>query len=345
MFLRIANLALALYYGQIAKKERRRDPSALTPDQEGEGAKGGVEGAEGNGDYEGGGHDSSWSGWAWSVGSSVGTALLPVYWEEDDEAGSDLPKVDVKRDLVLHAGIYVESATLVLKLTELLLDGGGRGGLFGSTATKQCFAPFLKLDCAGIFQEIMVKGMGAVNVSAGISELRLSPLGRCPCGVEDIFRQQGGGGGDQETPYLTSGSISGRKSYLRGSLFELSPSGNGEDGVESDLPIERKQSYKVEWDEHLEAASEEKMLLRTPAFAMDYLYFLEIPPDYSSEQLSEAGFDLEYSDLSERALCRFVFGPALVKVSSGLIHRLSMTAHAASFYDYIPYRLVGKIAY
>ncbi len=332
MFVRIAKLALALYYGQIAKRSRKEDaaPQSKTGDDSGAAAAGqgdGHGGGHGGGSGAGGAHEASWSGWAWNVGSSVGSALLPVYWEDDEDF--DVPKIDIRRDLVFHAGLYVESATLVLKRTELLSDGRS---LFGST--KQCFSPFLRLDCSGIFQEIVVRGMGLVNVSAGVSELRLEPVGCCPCGVNDVpQQQQQQQQADQGTPYVSCGSP-GQKNFLKGSLFERSV---GNEEVE-DRPVERQRSYKVDWDDHLECTSEEKMLLRTPAFAMDYLYCLEIPSEYTSEQLSEIGCDLEYSDLSERALCRFVFGPSLVRICSGFVHCLSLASHFAAQYDYVPYR-------
>lgn len=56
----------------------------------------------------------------------------------------------------------------------------------------------------------------------------------------------------------------------------------------------RKRSYNVSWDFHLFTVTETTLLDRTPAFAMDYVYRLEIPDDITSEQLSELGSDLEY---------------------------------------------------
>lgn len=40
--------------------------------------------------------------------------------------------------------------------------------------------------------------------------------------------------------------------------------------------------------------TESTLLERTPAFALDYVYKLEIPDDMTSERLSEVGSDLEY---------------------------------------------------
>lgn len=56
----------------------------------------------------------------------------------------------------------------------------------------------------------------------------------------------------------------------------------------------RKRNYNVSWDFHLYTVTESTLLERTPAFALDYVYKLEIPEDMSSERLSEIGSDLEY---------------------------------------------------
>ncbi|PSN31469.1 hypothetical protein C0J52_23171 [Blattella germanica] len=69
------------------------------------------------------------------------------------------------------------------------------------------------------------------------------------------------------------------------------------------------------------------LLEKSPAFALDYLYMLEMPEDFSSERFN----------LSEKSLCRIVVGPTAVKVCSGLLHRLQMVHHYAKVYDYSPY--------
>ena len=79
MFLRIVNLCLALLNGEIndesvatskgspADKDFRID----IPYEEG----GVLTNPEQYGENSG-----SWSGWAWNVGTTVGSALLPIYW-------------------------------------------------------------------------------------------------------------------------------------------------------------------------------------------------------------------------------------------------------------------------
>ena len=67
------------------------------------------------------------------------------------------------------------------------------------------------------------------------------------------------------------------------------------------------------------------------------MYVLSIPDEWTSDQLSEIGVDFEYSNLSERALCRVVLGPSRINVCSGLLHRLKTVMYFSDSYDYTPY--------
>lgn len=109
----------------------------------------------------------SWTGWAWNVGTSVGSILIPVYWE-DDETDVDLIPLDVRREKVFHLGFYVDSASLAFKVTERQKEKS----LFGSTKLR--FTPFLRLDCSGIVQEVVVKGVHTVNARFDSTDVVLS---------------------------------------------------------------------------------------------------------------------------------------------------------------------------
>ena len=339
MFLRIFKLVLSLYFGEITAK--RAQPGAAVVEQgDGEGGREdpgvGTDAAAATATGEAG---ESWSGWAWDVGTSVGSALLPIYWEDEDgdgageHGGGGPPPLDDMRDKVLHFGIFVDAASLVLKVT----GQQHSDKMFSPSATKTTFTPFARFDCAGVFNEVVARGAWSVNVRNGVSEVSFAPLGTCVCGTVDAGladltaadEQQPSGSG---TAYLRSGHSKTRK-YLSGSLFEKDFGSEAGDQA----PKERQRSYAIDWDGHLDVHTEERMLERTPAFAMDLLYQLNIPEEMTSEELSEFGLDLEYSDLTERSLCRFVFGPARLNVCSGLAHRIHMIAHICSAYDYAPY--------
>lgn len=60
----------------------------------------------------------TWSSWAWSVGS----ALLPVYWEEDSEdEDHSRTGAEAKMNRIIELGLYVDTATWIFKVCALRL--------------------------------------------------------------------------------------------------------------------------------------------------------------------------------------------------------------------------------
>lgn len=53
--------------------------------------------------------EDSWSSWAWSLGS----ALLPVYWEDEENT---ISAQHYRLNKTLHMGLYVEMATWTFKV-------------------------------------------------------------------------------------------------------------------------------------------------------------------------------------------------------------------------------------
>ena len=75
------------------------------------------------------------------------------------------------KDKVFHLGLYVDQASLVIKLTE----NKAKSNVHPSN--RLSFSPFLKLELRGIFQDIKSIGVHTVNVRNGISGMSLIPLG------------------------------------------------------------------------------------------------------------------------------------------------------------------------
>ncbi|XP_050696701.1 intermembrane lipid transfer protein VPS13B-like isoform X2 [Eriocheir sinensis] len=308
MFLRLLQLALALYYGDLGAATGPEMTPGVPVGKDGEGGL--LEDPSLD--------EDSWSSWAWSLGS----ALLPVYWEDEEHA---LSAHRHRLNKTLHMGIYVETATWTFKLTESVQDSG----YFGPT--KMRFTPFLRVEHQGSFLTVVVRGIEATNVQLGISSLTMEPVGFCICGIADI--QEGSVTDAQEqsvavresSPFLAVGQEG--QEYLRHSLFD------------PQVLMEALElwDYAYSWDRHTKEATEANLLARTGAVAMDYFYLMELPTDFSSEKLSEIGSDLEYSNLNERAVCRVVLGACEVNISSGFYHRLEAVAHSLAQHDYPPY--------
>ena len=347
MFMRIANLLLSLYYGQLTPQEssnvNKKDCAKPDPDDFS------ITIPSSSSDEEDdtsrtSAHDSSWSGWAWTVGSTVGSALLPIYWEDEDEdqdtdehAGKMKTHFQLWKDKVLHLGLYVDQASLVIKLTENKPKESGKSSVHPSN--RLSFSPFLKLELRGIFQDIKSIGVHTVNVRNGISGMSLLPLGDCICGQKDTLELNADYPDDQDntvdySSYLVIGDKT-KRSFLRGSFFV-------DFGDEDGTCMERRCSYDLHWETHMEQVTEESMLERTPAFALDLVYQLDLPSDFESDNLSVIS-DLENScSWNEKFICRAVLGPASLRVCSGSLHRLATIYHFASKYDYPPYKMDQK---
>ena len=239
-----------------------------------------------------------------------------------------------------HLGLYVDSASLVLKLSEISspkdMKNSSSTGPLNSTSSRLSFSPFLRLDVSGFFEEVKSIGLHTVNVTGGISALNVTPVGKCTCGVQDVViviedenKEESTTTSTPTEPILSSGSNE-QKNYLRGSLFQK------DYGDEEGTCKERKCSYEIDWDSHLQTHTESYLLNRTSAVAVDLLYHLGLPDDFDSEHLSVMS-DLENSDMEEKSICRIVFGPVKVLMNSGSVHRLSSVLHYLSKYDYAPY--------
>ncbi|XP_042214275.1 vacuolar protein sorting-associated protein 13B-like isoform X1 [Homarus americanus] len=308
MFLRLLQLALALYYGELGSPTDMEQPVGMPAGKDGDG------GLTEDFSIE----EGSWSSWAWSLGS----ALLPVYWEDEENAVS---AHRYRLNKTLHMGLYVETATWTFKLTESVQDSG----YFGPT--KMRFTPFMRVEHQGSFMTVVVRGLEAVNVQLGISSLTVDPVGNCICGIADI--QEGNVSDSQDQPVAAKGVISflniGQEGqdYLSQSLFD----------PQVLMEAQEFWDYSYSWDKHIKDTTEANMLARTGAVAMDYFYYMELPTDVSSEKLSEISTDLEFSNMSERAMCRIAFGASEVNLSSGFYHRLEAVIHALNQHDYPPY--------
>ncbi|CAB3369189.1 Hypothetical predicted protein [Cloeon dipterum] len=208
-------------------------------------------------------------------------------------------------DHVLMMGFYVDSMSVVFKLAA----NSTERCYYGTKKIK--FAPLVGLDLQGCFMEGAVVGLKAVNVTTGASQLIMKPMGEhCSCGVDDL-----------QTQFLAMGSHC--DNYVTNSMFSKSE----EDG----------RRHLASWEEHLTNVTEGALLFRTPAFAMDYRYLLDLSDGMSTEFVQQFEGDLENSNLPERALCRMVIGPLQLNVTSGLIHRAQEIMKAASSYNYPPY--------
>lgn len=185
MFIRIFNLALALYLGDFknipSAKEEAVDSSTIDNDAN---------------DEEENSGSQSWAGWAWGYVP----AILPV-WENETTEGSDVLPSD--RERIFQLGVFVERINWTFKWAEMIRDVS-----ISSAPSRLRFQPFLTARMQGCYLQVTVVGIEWVDVQGGISHLTLEPSSPCClCGVPE-----------EMTLYYLQGCERG--AFLNGSLYD-----------------------------------------------------------------------------------------------------------------------------
>ncbi|XP_025418587.1 vacuolar protein sorting-associated protein 13B-like [Sipha flava] len=163
-----------------------------------------------------------------------------------------------------------------------------------STKKLNDYRPLLQITLRSSLLEMVSHPLDWINVQFGISKASIEPLGDCTCGAQDCYTNT----------YFSSGVL--QDSYLLKSLFR------------ENININAFNDNIFSFDHHLNQFSETILLEKTSAFAVDYL-FTQISNinQHNCDENPE-----NYSTSEEKCLLRFVAGPSVLNVSSGLIHRV-----------------------
>uniref|UniRef100_A0A182NL10 Chorein N-terminal domain-containing protein n=1 Tax=Anopheles dirus TaxID=7168 RepID=A0A182NL10_9DIPT len=234
--------------------------------------------------------------WAWN--------LLPSFFPEENE--SDHSEEHDFR--ILHTGLYIDQLRVIFKTQELIGDG-----IVGTTK-KIKYRPILRFDFYNFYGEMIACGLKWFNVTLGISRVQVQSLEDCPCGqregsVKEIF--------ESSSEQVSQTNDLG---HLESSFFGDSAGGG--------------RKYNVNWNYHLSSFSQERLLQKFPAIAIDIIHEVQLPDD---RRTSEFGSDLEFSNLAEKYMIRAFVGPFRAKLSADTIHRFQTLASYKDFYEYPPY--------
>ncbi|XP_053671577.1 intermembrane lipid transfer protein VPS13B [Anopheles nili] len=233
--------------------------------------------------------------WAWN--------LLPSFFPEEN-ASDHTEEHDFR---VLHAGLYIDQLRIIFKTQELIGDG-----MVGTTK-KIKYRPILRFDLHNVCGEMIACGLKWFNVTAGISRVQIQSLEDCPCGhrnagVKDIFES------------VEVERSEENADHLENSFFSDSAGG--------------KLKYNVNWNYHLSSVSQDRLLKKFPAIAIDVVHEVQLPDD---RRTSEFGSDLEFSNLAEKYMIRMFVGPFRARIYADTIHRFETLASYKDFYEYPPY--------
>uniref|UniRef100_A0A0V0G3C3 Putative vacuolar protein n=1 Tax=Triatoma dimidiata TaxID=72491 RepID=A0A0V0G3C3_TRIDM len=150
---------------------------------------------------------------------------------------------------------------------------------------------FMKIKLEGCFMEMTSNTNDWMNIQLGISLATVQPLPQY-----DIEK------------YLTCGQL--RPNFINGTLFD-----NPDKGLQ-----------QRNWQAHMSALTENVLLERSPAIAVDYLSTIEIPINSWADNF--------LSEPREKVLVRYVVGPVDVNVTTGLLHRIEVITKSTESYDY-----------
>uniref|UniRef100_T1HCM9 Vacuolar protein sorting-associated protein 13B n=1 Tax=Rhodnius prolixus TaxID=13249 RepID=T1HCM9_RHOPR len=156
---------------------------------------------------------------------------------------------------------------------------------------------FMKIKLEGCFMEMSSNTNDWMNIQLGISMATVQPLPQY-----DIVSSEN---------YLTCGQL--RPSFINGTLF---------DNPDKGLP-------QRNWSSHMSALTENVLLERSPAIAVDFLSTIEIPADSWADNF--------LSEPREKVLLRYIVGPLDINVTTGLLHRIEVITKSTESYDYPQY--------
>ncbi|CAH1773157.1 unnamed protein product [Owenia fusiformis] len=310
MFCRLLELVIALYYGTLelpgldSQTEADTTMTTETDVDTGQPVEADTpEGEEGEG----------WGSWAWSY---VPAILPPGEEEQDDQSVRKKPQ-----PLILEIGGYITKAEVVFKLSEIVQETT----YFGPQ--KTIFRPFACMEGEAITVEILLKGLEFFNAHFGITGLRIFSQGECVCGVQD--------GENVPDPYFFNGGVKFEETkpvnYLSNSLFDPN-------GAENQMT---KHDYIFDTEKHLEKYTEHFALQRFGAFWLDYLYTMEQVEDRSMSSRSSTT-SVDDPNVKEASQNKFLIGPAHLKVTSSMMHRLKTFLYFANNHEYEPYSKVKE---
>ncbi|KAL0963316.1 hypothetical protein UPYG_G00304530 [Umbra pygmaea] len=340
MLIRILELGLALYYGEIGACQEgeeeewsghTRDPLHTLPGLEGD-----PEARSNAGQYpnpelymQGQEGDQGWVSWAWS--------FVPAIVGAEDEEGEEgfyrqteegaSPQHHPARDPVVSIGFYCTKASVTFKLTELQMETS----YYSPQKVKS--REVLCVEQQGITIEVLMMGEAFFDCQIGIVGARALCL-KGIMGVRDF--EENLNRREEDAVFFTCGEHLNSKglTYLTNSLFDYrSPENNGV-----------RAEFILDGNIHKETYTVLAGMQRFGAFYMDYLFTMENSSsiykvcvgqqDFSTTAVSKED---PAPSIRETSVKRLVLGPLDLCLSSSAVHRLLKMLACALDNDYEPY--------
>uniref|UniRef100_A0A673U6U5 Vacuolar protein sorting 13 homolog B n=1 Tax=Suricata suricatta TaxID=37032 RepID=A0A673U6U5_SURSU len=337
MFIRIMQLGIALYYGEIGnfKDGDTEDPTCHNKDM-----LGNIAGAEDEAridtqypaQYKGqelysqqdDEQPQGWVSWAWSFVP----AIVSYDDGEEDFLGNDptsamhQQKAQTLKDPIVSVGFYCTKATVTFKLTEMQAENSYYSPQKVKSKEVLCW------EQEGTTIEALMMGEPFFDCQIGFVGCRAMCL-KGIMGVKDF--EENMNRSETEACFFICGenlSVKGL-TYLTNSLFDYrSPENNG-----------TRAEFILDAAHHKETYTEIAGMQRFGAFYMDYLYTMENisgkgsanQQDFSSGKSEDTGI------VQEKSTKSLVIGPLDFRLDSSAVHRILKMIVCALEHEYEPY--------
>nr|XP_057909546.1 intermembrane lipid transfer protein VPS13B-like isoform X7 [Doryrhamphus excisus] len=337
MFIRILELIVALYYGEIGgHRETDREEGSCHVREAGTNPPGmdmEVDKNQGPSQYSSQEFymDSDlseenyqgWVSWAWSfvpalVGSEEGEE--GPFLQRETGGTPNNPQQHTPKDPMVSIGFYCTKASLTFKLTE-------------SHAETSYYSPqkvksreVLCLEQEGITIEVLMMGEPFFDCQIGFVGCRALCL-KGIMGVQDF--EENTNRTEEDAVFFSCGDTLSSKgmTYLTNSLFDYrSPENNGV-----------RAEFILDTVTHKETYTEIAGMQRFGAFYLDYLYTMENSSGKDFQDLSTGIMEDVVPTVQETSIKRLIVGPLDIKLHSSAVHRIIKMITCAMDHEYEPY--------
>ncbi|CAH7118655.1 Vps13b [Phodopus roborovskii] len=336
MFIRIMQLGIALYYGEIGnlKDGEMEDPTCHSKD-----TLGNIAGSEDetridmqypaqykgqelySQDYE---EPQGWVSWAWSFVP----AIVSYDDSEEDNLGNDpgstmhQQKVPALKDPIVSVGFYCTKATVTFKLTEMQAESSYYSPQKVKSKEVLCW------EQEGTTIEALMMGEPFFDCQIGFVGCRAMCL-KGIMGVRDF--EEHTSRSETEACFFICGENLSTKglTYLTNSLFDYrSPENNG-----------TRAEFILDAAHHKETYTEMAGMQRFGAFYMDYLYTMERSSGkgLANQQDFPSGKNEDLGIVQEKSTKSLVIGPLDLRLDSSAVHRILKMIVCALEHEYEPY--------
>nr|XP_023417417.1 vacuolar protein sorting-associated protein 13B isoform X3 [Cavia porcellus] len=337
MFIRIMQLGIALYYGEIGnfKDSETEDSTCHNKDM-----LGNITGTEDetridmqfSAQYKGqelysqqdDEQPQGWVSWAWSFVPAIVSYNdgEEDYFANDPASTMHQQKAQTLKDPIVSVGFYCTKATVTFKLTEMQAESSYYSPQKVKSKEVLCW------EQEGTTIEALMMGEPFFDCQIGFVGCRAVCL-KGIMGIKDF--EENMNRSETEACFFICGENLSTKgfTYLTNSLFDYrSPENNG-----------TRAEFILDAAYHKEIYTEMAGMQRFGAFYMDYLYTMENTSGKGSanQQDLSSGKNEDLGTMQEKSTKSLVIGPLDFRLDSSAVHRILKMVVCALEHEYEPY--------